>query len=1326
MKDQISQTLFRFTSLRSPDLSKEKNKELRFIFPSEAAKNDDFYDSMENRPPEVSKWQQLQNIAKDFNAFTKEEIKSIDSKLFEFSEWLAQNRTTASIDEIEEKTIGVTSIVEDGTLWNNLFYQFVTEADFYAKEAVIHLLKANHVIANFPRGEELDIEEKKNLVHTLIYAKVILPKELFDFSEDGTTDAKATKETTTYKTVSLPKKLLVSIASQELQNLEKVATEIDTLHSAYQTAYKAAYEVAKTNHSKSVKAVLDEYEAAVQTAKDDWCTVRGDKVYDASNLNPCDQPAHVKYPDIAEFSFTFRDEIDAEQATTLFSPLAYETLSFLKPVDTIKTFAEAKKLITKEAETLTVHLYENTNFYTKSVSVHGTILPVTNDENDPTRITAAFCSKRRKNKETNLAYWRFFADITNPSEAALFAVQSVSAEVFDISDNLLHSSTSYTILESTLNSVKIGLLSDVLTIPTAQHVNLRLKATVTLLDGTVLSHDQILRPNTCNLGSIAINDETGTSDNQNFIPSGYGMRQLGIADYRKVEQSVHCYTEGEVSHIENVMAREYKEKSTRRLRSSENTVSTTSETEKERLTDTTTTDRFEMQHEIAQVVSESQDFSAFVNSNVGKRTQNGFYFNVNAGANFATHTSSEDSINQAMTEAQEITSRAMDRVVQRVKEERISKIIEEFEENNSHGFDNRKGDKHIVGVYRWIDKVYKNQIYNYGRRLMYEFAIPQPSKLHRLALNAITEDDDSETMILKEPLDPRKVVINNETISDASKITVENYKVLAAQYNAEVNQPPVEEMFIGKAFSYKANDALTDAHESYGEHTDLDIPEGYYTVSAKAEWVDSEDSGEGRTHIIVGGVKMPQNSTRPLSKFVTSIPVSFSSLTHLSGNSNVSIQLKRLDETIETWQLETFNAIVTAYEDKLAAYRSQKVDEDSKIDEMKGSNPLFYRQIEQTVLRKNCLSYLIDQAPTATNTFGKKMYTGDVLDTYNVTVTKSLDDYTSFAKFMEQAFEWDIMSYNFYPFYWGNRNEWNKLYNFENNDPLFRSFMQAGLARVVLTVRPGFEKAVLHYMSTGSIWNGGELPVLDDPLYRSIVDELDKPLGVKEGKAWKTRVPTSLTILQADSLGLKVEKALPCECDDIEDFIESDQTECSSNILNDTTIFNDLQVGDTTAAERKIQLSFLRNFGTEMQTVFDLDNEELFPISFTCMDQEIVIQRDAAWNPEDSAGVVYQELANKISLISGVEAHHVFDTVGNPTGLQFKIDYGRISTFTFEKPNIEGGANDPAHDVLKVNISSEGVIVSSPTKYMQRVQDRYATSLTDGEIDVLLPLARFQ
>ena len=43
---------------------------------------------------------------------------------------------------------------------------------------------------------------------------------------------------------------------------------------------------------------------------------------------------------------------------------------------------------------------------------------------------------------------------------------------------------------------------------------------------------------------------------------------------------------------------------------------------------------------------------------------------------------------------------------------------------------------------------------------------------------------------------------------------------------------------------------------------------------------------------------------------------------------------------------------------------------------------------------------------------------------YRVTIDKNLDDYASLVKFMEQAFEWEEMSYEFYPYYWGSKEDW--------------------------------------------------------------------------------------------------------------------------------------------------------------------------------------------------------------------------------------------------------------------------------------------------------------
>jgi hypothetical protein len=46
---------------------------------------------------------------------------------------------------------------------------------------------------------------------------------------------------------------------------------------------------------------------------------------------------------------------------------------------------------------------------------------------------------------------------------------------------------------------------------------------------------------------------------------------------------------------------------------------------------------------------------------------------------------------------------------------------------------------------------------------------------------------------------------------------------------------------------------------------------------------------------------------------------------------------------------------------------------------------------------------------------------------------------------------------------------------------------------------------------------GGESPVIGDPLYMSIAAEMIEPTGIKQGKYWITRIPTTLTILQCGS-----------------------------------------------------------------------------------------------------------------------------------------------------------------------------------------------------------------
>ncbi len=287
-----------------------------------------------------------------------------------------------------------------------------------------------------------------------------------------------------------------------------------------------------------------------------------------------------------------------------------------------------------------------------------------------------------------------------------------------------------------------------------------------------------------------------------------GVQSLGIADFRRVEQEVCCYVPGEVSHIENVMAKEFKERATRNFVRTENTIETTRETEIENLTDVTTATRNEISTEVATVLE--KDRSSNYGGSMGVTYAK---FNINAFANFATNNSSSYSNSEAKTYAEDVTKRALERVLQKTSEKRTSKIIKEFEESNKHGFDNRNGDKHITGIYRWIDIIYKNRLINYGKRLMVEFMVPEPAAFYKTILKYVPKNGTPNPNQPKEK--PKS--LPDFAIDSKENITRENYSTLATYYNVTVETPLEENKVISKSILPPMPSGSNNNSQSYSE-----------------------------------------------------------------------------------------------------------------------------------------------------------------------------------------------------------------------------------------------------------------------------------------------------------------------------------------------------------------------------------------------------------------------------------------------------------------------------------------------------------------------------
>lgn len=1174
MSTEIKNTLFRFVTMRAPELV-EKEKTIK-TFAQHPELGRCFFIQYFAAHLDIPKKTNLKNGSAwlktlDSTFKSREELREFvnandtANDFFKFATWLTANRTKFTLDELDKKinlnngAIRATPLKGSDfekkiILWDNLIYQIVTSKSSYIREAILSVLVAS-----------LFLEQRHSLgndlkaLRRLAQARVTLPKELFSAENSNTSLEKGKPvDDVKFHDAPLSETMEISLIEHQVTQLKTMQESISVLEKRY-----------KKENDKSLNLYQKGYEIEVEAAYE---KAREEKVI----IDPMtkEEKIVVEYKNLKlpKFEFEPADQMTFLDKNSKNADYAW-IVDYCKNTLGHDTFSEIQEFINEREGKLNEMLFQRTTVSQKYRNRGGILFPLVptihsgnffNFQSLQTgsmkKLVIEFLEMESgatiRQANYNLKFIGGFDQnatsissrwVNNKFQVTLFATESIMDQSGDfmIQGTIVLQNGKEITFSGNGTGILTGGFDPMSPISPSSPSNspgTDMGLTTFRLSGDgyyqlneikpPVTNPENPNPENPNPEVPVKGEEPGNNPGEgviDYVPSGFGIKRLGIADYRKVEQEVCCYVPGEVSHIENVMASEYKERATRRLRRTEDTTTTSKEKESEKLTDTTSTDRFEMNSEVASVLAEDSHIGSYA-------TMNGDYgkIKLSAGADFANNTSTEESNSQAISHAKEVTERALDRVVQKIKEERISKVIEEFEENNKHGFDNRKNTEHVSGVYRWVDKIYKNKIINYGKRLMYEFMIPEPASFHKQAISEFNATDED---IIERPIDPRTLK-GDKNLENHKKIDEKTYSYWAGVYNAEVESCPSKNISIGKEFNFDSLDNDSTS-KSWSDKHNLSLPEGYRTKEAFVSvagpkmsigWEKSISVSVGNLKYITkqGNSNFSIYAQEQLISFEKNIPISVYFMAYHTGILNVTITLERTDSFYQQWQIDTFNTIIKAYEAKLEEYNAKVKEMKAIQTEKLRANPLFYREIENQVLRKNCIEYLISHKTLG----GETLISGKSLVDLQVNyLDPKLETYAAKVKFFEQAFEWDLMSYNFYPFYWAQKENWKNLYNVnETDDATFKAFLQSGMARVILTIRPGFEEAVNWYMSTGQVWNGGQVPTMDDELFISIVEELRETEGEVE-ETWETRVPTSLTIIQAGSIGLEVPTALPCDED---------------------------------------------------------------------------------------------------------------------------------------------------------------------------------------------------
>jgi len=623
MKQNIKNTLYRFVTMRAPKLIGDEEKELGFVqYPNYVPSA--FIAPASQATTETERKQAIASAVSSYSVRfnTVTELKTDLSAFYEFVKWLSANKKTLTVAEADAKIASGPFTYNIIEIWEDLHYNILTNGDPYLRDLLLSCIVASSFIT-----DSVNVDTTDEAYRKLACAKVIIDKSLFS-NEVAIAD---TNKNNPISEKSMKREMDAFMAQDYNKELKKIAKEVEKAAKKFKRENQKAKDAYQKTYDQSVKAA---YAAAtiVERVVTDPDTSETSVVREYQNLV------------IPDYTFVEEDQLDKN---ILASRLSNEAVNYITAVETehgVTTLDEVSTVISDEVQANTDTAFENVDFGTTQVVTGGVSVPVSNPLTNP--FSFRICSR---NTVGNPNYAIVMA-INMPNTSYNVASMTYTMQYADSSNN----TSGYFEETKTGSSIMLKLYNG----------GINLDNTVTEFSGTITftngdSYDFTI-PNfakgKCFLGDIIPSDDNVGTPSE--APVAFGIQRLGIADYRKVEQEVCCYVPGEVSHIENIMAREHKLKNVTRTRRQETTDTTSRESESENLTETTSTDRFEMNQEIASMNSQDQS----LNASAGIHWGAGKAFGGNANASFANNTSSEESENQAISHAKELTERALDRV----------------------------------------------------------------------------------------------------------------------------------------------------------------------------------------------------------------------------------------------------------------------------------------------------------------------------------------------------------------------------------------------------------------------------------------------------------------------------------------------------------------------------------------------------------------------------------------------------------------------------------------------------------------------------------------
>jgi hypothetical protein len=462
--------------------------------------------------------------------------------------------------------------------------------------------------------------------------------------------------------------------------------------------------------------------------------------------------------------------------------------------------------------------------------------------------------------------------------------------------------------------------------------------------------------------------------------------------------------------------------------------------------------------EIAQSTNSQQQHSSGFNLGV---TASGSYgpvsISTTVGYNVANSASSTETT--AKNHSSEMTRKASSRVKKEHKTSFKVASASGTEDQAVRLIKNPFPDKATRVDYYQLVRKWRVDLYRYGVRLTYDITIPEPGSD---ILSKILEIQALTAALSEGFGSPSSTLPWARFDLAPDGITRNNYLTYAAQYGAVVDPPPADSYNIVKSFTHQWENKDAAKKDEYITF-DVDVPAEYQVNGwgyswERWAWEDESWHFTIRTDfnswVGVSGTLTLVIGTRYCSAF----------------DFELTLGLGLRDAAYKAWKLKVWGTLREAAEARYELNRTMLKDQLSKLlEELGAQDALSLRKIEREEVMKGVLRWLFGPSFNFVVPGLPPDLYGSSGSIISDAVWSSVLAQGELIKFLHQAIEWENMLYFLYPYFWSHTSRWEFKKYLDHPDFMHRVFLKSGSARVVLTIRPGFETDFVSFLETGTL-----------------------------------------------------------------------------------------------------------------------------------------------------------------------------------------------------------------------------------------------------------------